>query len=82
MANITIRNLDDSVKHGLRLRAARHGRSMEDEVRHILRDAVDPHARPVDLVARIRARVEKFGGVELDLPPREPLREPPAFGQA
>ncbi|MFC3086699.1 FitA-like ribbon-helix-helix domain-containing protein [Tabrizicola soli] len=81
MANITIRNLDDSVKHGLRLRAARHGRSMEDEVRHILRDAVDRPARPVDLAARIRARVEKFGGVELDLPPREPLREPPAFGQ-
>lgn len=82
MANITIRNLDDSVKHGLRLRAARHGRSMEDEVRHILRDAVDRPAKPMDLAARIRSRVAEFGGVDLDLPPREPMREPPTFGQA
>ncbi|MFE3838495.1 FitA-like ribbon-helix-helix domain-containing protein [Pseudogemmobacter sonorensis] len=82
MANITIRNLDDAVKHGLRIRAARHGRSMEDEVRHILRDAVDSPAKPLDLSARIRARVAEFGGVELDLPPRDAMREPPAFDRA
>jgi phosphopantothenoylcysteine decarboxylase / phosphopantothenate---cysteine ligase len=39
MASITIRQLDDALKKRLRLRAARHGRSMEDEVRTILRDA-------------------------------------------
>jgi plasmid stability protein len=37
MASITIRNLDDKLKQRLRMRAAHHGRSMEDEVRDILR---------------------------------------------
>ena len=39
MASITIRNLDPAVKERLRVRAARHGRSMEDEARRILREA-------------------------------------------
>jgi phosphopantothenoylcysteine decarboxylase / phosphopantothenate---cysteine ligase len=39
MASITIRQLDDKLKQRLRLRAARHGRSMEDEARTILREA-------------------------------------------
>src|SRR3954469_8526670 len=39
MASITIRQLDDDLKRRLRLRAARNGRSMEDEVRTILRGA-------------------------------------------
>lgn len=82
MANITIRNLDDAVKHGLQVRAARHGRSMEDEVRHILRDAVDRPTKPLNLSARIRARVVEFGGINLELPLREGMREPPTFGQA
>jgi phosphopantothenoylcysteine decarboxylase / phosphopantothenate---cysteine ligase len=42
MASITIRQLDEELKRQLRLRAARHGRSMEDEARNILRDAVPP----------------------------------------
>ncbi len=37
MASITIRNLDDDIKHLLRVRAAEHGRSMEEEARDILR---------------------------------------------
>ncbi len=37
MASITIRNLDDDIKHRLRVRAAEHGRSMEEEARDILR---------------------------------------------
>ena len=41
MASLTVRQLDDKLKKLLRLRAARHGRSMEDEVRVILRDAAD-----------------------------------------
>jgi phosphopantothenoylcysteine decarboxylase/phosphopantothenate--cysteine ligase len=36
MASLTIRQLDDDVKRRLRLRAARHGRSMEEEARHLL----------------------------------------------
>jgi len=39
MASLTIRKLDDAIRDALRLRAARHGRSVEDEVRVILRDA-------------------------------------------
>ena len=41
MASLTVRQLDDALKRLLRLRAARHGRSMEDEVRVILREAAE-----------------------------------------
>ncbi len=41
MASLTVRQLDDKLKTLLRLRAARHGRSMEDEVRVILREAAE-----------------------------------------
>jgi len=41
MASITIRNLEDRVKTRLRVRAAEHHRSMEEEVRVILRAAVN-----------------------------------------
>ena len=80
MASITIRNLDDDVKTRLRVRAAEHQRSMEEEVRIILRDAVtDRHAGPRNLVAFTRQCFASVGGVELDLPPRGPMREPPDF---
>ena len=82
MASITIRNLDDDVKRRLRLRAAGHGRSMEEEAREILRAAVGEERRTQNLAAAIRARVAPLGGVDLDLPPREPMREPPAFDRA
>src|SRR3569832_965884 len=41
MASLTVRQLDERLKKLLRMRAARHGRSMEDEVRTILRDAAE-----------------------------------------
>ena len=81
MASITIRNLQDDVKHRLRIRAAEHGRSMEEEAREILREVVGEAKPTHDLAAAIRARVTPMGGVILDLPPREPMRDPPAFGQ-
>jgi antitoxin FitA len=77
MASMTIRDIDDSLKARLRVRAAKHGRSMEDEARDILRAALSaqpPRART--LVDSIRARIEPLGGVELDIPPRDPMREP------
>ena len=77
MASITIRNLDDGIKARLRMRAARHGRSMEEEARLILGDAVEPEEGPKNLAAAIRDRFAPLGGVELELPPREPLSEPP-----
>ena len=79
MASITIRNLDDEVKTKLRVRAATNGRSMEEEVRTILREVVGRASEPDNLAQAIRARVAPLGGVELDLPAREPTREPPGF---
>lgn len=80
MASITIRNLDDAIKHQLRVRAAEHGRSMEEEAREILREVTGAARPPRNLAAAIRARVAPLGGVELDIPPREAMREPPRFG--
>ncbi|MYE31836.1 MAG: plasmid stabilization protein [Chloroflexi bacterium] len=80
MASITIRNLDDDVKQRLRVRAAEHGRSMEHEAREILRAALAQTPQTgEELYRAIRARVEPIGGIELELPPREPMREPPTF---
>lgn len=79
MASITIRNLDESLKRRLRIRAAEHGRSMEEEAREILRLVVDEPAPPENLAAAIRARVAGVGGADIDLPSREPIREPPAL---
>lgn len=78
MASITIRNLDERTKARLRLRAARHGRSMEEEVRSLLRSALGQDAaRERHLGDIIRARFQRLGGIELELHPREGIREPP-----
>ena len=79
MASITIRKLDDDVRTRLRMRAAGNGRSMEEEVRLILRDAVGGEPEPVNLADFIRECFAPYGGVELELPPRGPMREPPRF---
>ena len=81
MASITIRNFDDDLKQRLRVRAAEHGHSMEEEVRDILRRAITEGAPPRNLAASIRARVAALGGVELGLAAREPMREPPRLTQ-
>ena len=80
MASITIRNLDDDIKQRLRVRAAERGRSMEEEVREILRRVMTEDSPPRDLAVAIRVRVASFGGIDLDLPVREPMREPPLLG--
>ena len=80
MASITIRNLDEEGITRLRVRAAEHHRSMEEEARLILRDAVGPKKPPRNLASAIRARIAPLGGVDLALPPRAPGREPPSFG--
>lgn len=80
MASLTIRNLDDPLKRLLRLRAASQNRSMEEEVRQILRGALMPPAElapPLDLARRVRARFADLGDVDLALAPREPVRTPP-----
>jgi plasmid stability protein len=79
MASLTVRNLDDNVKKRLRKQAAENGRSLEAEVRDILGRAshqTQPE-RPkngLDFFKPIRDVVEKYGGVELDLPERTPVR--------
>jgi plasmid stability protein len=76
MASMTIRNIDDRLKARLRVQAALHGRSMEDEVRDILSSALS--SKPVqtqNLVESIRARIEPLGGVELEFPVREAIRQ-------
>ena len=77
MASITIRQLEESTKRKLRVRAANHGRSMEQEAREILKSALsqadDP---PKDLGKAIRDIFAPLGGVELKIPPRGPIRDP------
>lgn len=74
MAAITVRDLDDNVVARLRVRAARHGRSMEAEVRAILADVVDDVAnkRP-NLAQAIREYFSAISGVELEIPPRSEM---------
>ena len=82
MASITIRNLDEDLKQRLRVRAAEHGHSMEQEARNILRVALAQPQTGEELVQRIRATFEEIGFVEpdeLQMPPRGPGREPPRF---
>jgi antitoxin FitA len=82
MATLTIRNLEPGVKERLRVRAARHGRSMEAEVRSILSEAVvDDRDRPEpNLAEAIRRRFAPLGGVDdLEPHPPVPVGEPPRF---
>lgn len=82
MASITIRNLDDAVKSALRIRAARHGQSMEEEARSILRDAVTGEITPqLNLAQAIRRHIAPLGGIELTLPKRNAVRRPPKLSQ-
>jgi antitoxin FitA len=68
MAQLIVRDLEEAVKTRLKRRAARHGRSMEDEVRHILRDAVKEQNHDITkLGSRIAARFLKKG-LTVDLP--------------
>ncbi|HQT65919.1 MAG TPA: plasmid stabilization protein [Acidocella sp.] len=80
MASITIRNLDDSLKSRLRVQAAVHGRSMEDEARDIIRSALNHEPkRQANLATSIRTRFAPLGGVELPALPRDAMREPLSF---
>jgi antitoxin FitA len=84
MASITIRRLEESTKERLRRRAARNGRSMEEEAREIFRLALAKkaavHSEP-NLAESIRRIFAPLGGVELPVIPREPIREPPDFSK-
>ena len=81
MASITIRRLDESLKARLRVKAAHHGRSMEEEAREILRNSLQAEGaqKELDLASAIRRHFAHIGGVELTFPRREAVRRPPKF---
>jgi plasmid stability protein len=82
MGGILIRRVDERLKRKLRLRAAKHGRSMEDEARDILKSALGKEAQPPrNLDDAIRARIEPLGGVDLPPFPDGPVPDPPKFGE-
>jgi plasmid stability protein len=82
MATLTIRQLDERIKTRLRVRAAHHGRSMEEEAREILRSALTgPSPAKGNLAEAIRRRFAAFGGLELELPRRDAVRQAPGFGE-
>ncbi|MBT3556967.1 MAG: plasmid stabilization protein [Rhodospirillales bacterium] len=82
MASITIRNLDDKLKHSLRVQAAYNSRSMEDEARDILRNSLATRRRQsTSLAEAVRQRFAPFGGIDIVIHPREPMPEPPRFDE-
>lgn len=82
MAALSIRDLDDNVKEKLRLRAARHGRSMEAEIRLILTAAATEEERPRnDLFGALTERFAQLGGVDLDVPARTTPPRAADFGE-
>lgn len=83
MSSITVRNLDEHVKSGLRLRAARSGHSMEQEVREILQHAVNLEpAGELNLAERINRRFKSLDASNIPVPERQTTRTPPEFDAA
>jgi plasmid stability protein len=76
MAAVSIRNLDDTVRERLRVRAAANGRSMEAEIRAILVEVVREPADEETLLAALAARFAELGGVDLELAARSAPRAP------
>ncbi len=79
MVRGTIRNADDEVKSRLRVRAAGNGRSMEEQARLSLRDTAGHKPNCKSLASIMHGHFERTNGVDLELLPREPAREPPSF---
>ena len=72
MVSITVEDLDESLERRLRMRAAQKGVSIEQEARNILTTALrEESPAPTDLASSIHSKFAPFGGVELELPPRD-----------
>lgn len=76
MSSLTIRNVDEVTKQRLRIRAARHGVSMEEEVRRILKEALRPAEAPSGLGQRLRDRFAEVTAEEFVVPKRQTPRSP------
>lgn len=81
MSSITVRNLDDAVKTGLRIQAAEHGWSMEQEARQILQQGVGVRRADSDtsFARRVQRRFAELDVQALPIPERRPSRTPPAL---
>lgn len=79
MTSLTIRNLDDATKQSLRIRAERHGISMEEEVRRILKEALRPAEATSGLGKRLRDRFAGLAADEFALPERHAPRSVPQW---
>lgn len=78
MPTLTIRNVDDALKTQLRIRAAQHGVSMEEEARRILRDALTrAGTAPVPMGQRLLSRFGTTASANFSLPERQAARKPP-----
>ena len=80
MAVLTIRNVDDAIKSALRVQAAQHGVSMEEQARCILRDALTPAASPAPMGERLLRRFADVASDDFSLPPRSSALEPRFLG--
>ena len=80
MASLTIRDFDDDLKAALRVRAAEHGRSMEAEVREILRAVFERPSGGPGMGTRIRRRFSGVGDTDLELPSRTERPRAAEFG--
>jgi plasmid stability protein len=76
MPSLTIRNLDDQLKTLLRLQAARHGCSMEQEARDILRQAVQMQPAGTGFAQKIHQRFARLDADKLPIPKRRAARLP------
>ena len=91
MSDLTIHKFSKDLQQRLSRRAARKGRSAEAEAREILREAVKDEPKrdlqqksPKEVIAEIRARVERYGGFDFELPKRDRstlIVKPPSPGK-
>lgn len=81
MASLTIRNLDEAAKHALRVRAAQHGVSMEEEARRILRSALGGARYPARLGDHLLERFQNVSDDAFALPERQMPRKAPRWNE-
>ncbi len=79
MAAIVVRNIPEETHRALKALAKAHGRSTEAEIRNILEAALQSPAGQVGLGTQLAAFAARYGGIELDIPPRTEMVNPPDF---
>jgi plasmid stability protein len=80
MTNLILHDLDENLKVSLEKQAKKHGRSLEEEAKEILRTVlVKSSKNPSNLAFLIRKRFTPLGDFDIPNIPRDPLREPPNF---